>query len=507
MAGFWDWLFGGGKKETPAPRREAPSQRRGGGGSFEAPAPRQQAAPQQQAGPVNQGGGWSNFFNQGPVNQGGPRPMMQQRPMQQFNMEGLPRGGGGRGGMFAATAPAVTAQVDETAEAEEQPENKQADEKGEVNFWEKLFAPGARDDKKPSNEKTDPAFKQDKDNTTKDTSAERKWMFGSSDSEANFWDFVLKTPTLGTPTPGGKWVLPDKNPVQKQVAGGIRAEGEKIESRKTKDDYAASLGNLTLDDSGRLTWDQYNALTPLQRSAVDANEAILQAIEADKADAGKGAVTNDTWDYDQTVKRLFGAEGGSDTYAPRTVKLLDELGLTDTKRGDLDNYLTGGALISTDDLAGLGADALPALQQRAVEDRTDRENNALAFSGLASARAADTLSAGQSLLDTLNSESGPAVGFNPVDDTGLTQSLDELYQILGHRNSAELPPDLISAGYAELEGQYGVTREDIRQYFDKRLQRTEASSASGNPINIIGTTEGDFLNPEEFRARYYDGGK
>lgn len=471
MASFWDWLFGGGKKEAPAPRREAPARRTGGGGSFDAPAPRQQAAPRQQS------GGWNigQLFQPQPQQRGPVQNFWNQAPQQRFDTSGLMRGGGGGGGVFAMSAPARAEQKDEPKE------NKQADELG-------IPEPMIGD--------VDPMFAQDFANVENKKTGK--------DRPANDFSRKSHVPTEGNPAGLDAAFLADG-----RNAGSEKKALREIDAAKKTDAreaYGSALGSLTLGEDGRLTWDQYNALTPLQRNAVDANEAIIQAIEADRADAGAGAKPED-WDYDQTVEKLFGKGGGSDTYAPRTVKLLDELGLTNTTNGDLDQYLNGGALISTDDLAKLGADQLPALQQRGTENRSERENNALAFSGLASARAAETLAQGQTLLDTLNGTSGPAVGFNPLDESGATQQLDELYQTLSHRNSDQIPAELIGQAYAELESQYGITRDNVKNYFDTRLRSTEASVASGNQVNLIGTTEGDFLNPEEFRARYYDGGK
>lgn len=470
MAGFWDWLFGGGGKKEAAPKQRAEPARRSGGGSFEAPARSQGGggAPRASAAPPQQGGG-SSFLQPSAT---------QQQPSQGLNFGGLPRGGGS-GGMFAMGAPVRS----ETSKGE---------------------SPAPKDEKpdaaEPAKDGLDSANKEDKKGVAFNP-------FDGGEGSAAFWNFILKTPGMGMPDPvTHKFPEARENPVQRQATQTIRSNAEAEEARTTKDSYSSALGSLTTGEDGRLTWDQYNALTPVQRNAVDANEAILQAIEADKADKGAGAKPDD-WNYDETVERLFGREGGSDTYAPRTVKALDTLGLTNPTKGDLDNYLDGGALISLDDLSALGADRIGELQGRGTESRSERENNALAFSGLANAKAAETLAQGQTLLQALSGNADIQPGFNPLDDTGMTQDLDAMFQTLSHRNSDQIDPNDISQAYAEMEGLYGVNRDQISQYFNTRLQRAETSIAGGNPVNLIGTTEGDFLNPEEFRARYFEGGK
>lgn len=470
MAGFWDWLFGGGgKKDAPAPRRD--------------PAPKREAA--QPAAPTRQSAqqsGWSRLGQQpGPV--AAPAPA----PRQNLNIggAGLARGGGGAGGVFALSAP-------QRAEAQQSDEEAMRAQANELGVPEPTEMEGG----------VDPAFRQDKKN-----SDEFGEMFEDPKVSGAFWNQVLKTPMLGMALPGKGMPQIRQNPVQRQVTQTIKADAEDEALSAARNEYSNALGTLTLGEDGRLTWDQYSALTPLQRSAVDANEAIIQAIEADRADAGAGAVKPDDWDYDQTVERLFGREGGSDTYAPRTVKLLDELGLTNTSKGDLDNYLNGGALVSVDEIMQLGDATLPQLQATPTEQRTERENNALAFSGLAAQRAAETLSRGQTLLDTLNPDSPITPGFNPADTSGATQALEGMFEVLSHRNSEQIPLEEISAAYADVESQFGLTQSQIQDYFERRLKSAEASVASGKPVNLIGTTDDGYLDASEFRARYYSGGQ
>lgn len=92
-----------------------------------------------------------------------------------------------------------------------------------------------------------------------------------------------------------------------------------------------------------LSTDEWNALSPQKQQAVLANFALYQAAEADK----KAAASADEADksYLDTVSTIFGDKGGSDTYAPNTIRLLTELGYQD-KTGDLDNFLNGQAVAS-----------------------------------------------------------------------------------------------------------------------------------------------------------------
>lgn len=103
-----------------------------------------------------------------------------------------------------------------------------------------------------------------------------------------------------------------------------------------------------------LTWEKYNSLTPLQRSAVDYNTALAGSVIKDKQtakdyeDLSPEAQEN----YDASITKMFGSDGGSDRYAPKTVKMLMDMDFTDTS-ADLDDFLQLRTLIRPKDVRGL----------------------------------------------------------------------------------------------------------------------------------------------------------
>ena len=106
----------------------------------------------------------------------------------------------------------------------------------------------------------------------------------------------------------------------------------------------------------RMTWDEYNALTDRQRAAIDYNSTLVQAVRKDlkmNRTGGYDDVDPEQRDtYDRAVKKTFGRERGSDTYAPETMALLDDLKLED-KSADLDDFLGLKAAITEADLSQL----------------------------------------------------------------------------------------------------------------------------------------------------------
>jgi hypothetical protein len=112
----------------------------------------------------------------------------------------------------------------------------------------------------------------------------------------------------------------------------------------------AAAANVPISDRvDRMTWDEYNALDPKQRAAVDFNAGLVTSVRRDrKADYGEPD-KDAKKAYDDLVKKIFGEDGGSDTYAPATVALLESIGFTD-KNADLDDFLNLSAAVKEGDL-------------------------------------------------------------------------------------------------------------------------------------------------------------
>ena len=103
----------------------------------------------------------------------------------------------------------------------------------------------------------------------------------------------------------------------------------------------------------KLSWDEYNNLTPLQRAAVDYNTMLAKAVKRDirMQDAYNPDETQ-RGQYDATVSRMFG-ETDDGMYAPETVAVLNQLKIDGDKAGSLQDYVNLDAVVGTKDLKRL----------------------------------------------------------------------------------------------------------------------------------------------------------
>ncbi len=130
-----------------------------------------------------------------------------------------------------------------------------------------------------------------------------------------------------------------------------------------------------------MTWDEYNALDPETRAAVDANTLLREAVDKDTAlvtqfdsnkdgrlsyaEGRKHYAAKDDKNYGNNYHRAFNRGVNIDnnrtgvtevrelndlTYAPNTLAVLNMLDLND-KKGVIDDYLNGTAFINADDIS------------------------------------------------------------------------------------------------------------------------------------------------------------
>ena len=316
---------------------------------------------------------------------------------------------------------------------------------------------------------------------------------------------------------GGSWgpsniqqVSPEDfgvKPAKASYAPGFSPEPTWLEERSP---YFGGEGQYAPE---QMSVDAYLQLAPRQRAAVDANTALIAAAEQDTASWAKEQLAGKPMDenYLAQVNEAFGDKGGSDTYAPRTMAVLEDLGLN-LQGKDLDQYLNYSALVTADDLAGLasGAAAVPG---------DARQENAFAFSEAASMRLSETLASGQNLLDNLRSGStmggelfgapsaAAPIGYaNNERDADLATAFDILSQT---QSQGDLTPETIGGLYAELQTKYNVTPNEVAQYFDTRLQENEYMNASsGQQISLGGpNSQLDYLSPADFRSKFLTRGE
>jgi hypothetical protein len=285
-------------------------------------------------------------------------------------------------------------------------------------------------------------------------------------------------------------------------------EAEKqVETKKTAAAQNQYFGGKGQYDAEEMSVDAYLTLSPQQRAAVDANTALVQAAEQDVASWAKKQIAGtpiEDQDYLNKVQGKFGDTGGSPTYAPRTMAVLEDLGL-DLQGKDLDQYLNYSALVTADDLNTLTPGAAAT---------SPRQQNATAFAQAASTRLSETLASGQTLLDGLRTSSDtgrqlfgePAtttpIGFTPNSERDF--ALQEAFNVFAQaRSQQDLTPETVGAVYAELQEKHGVTPNEVAQYFDTRLQANEYLVASeGQPAPLGQDPTLEYLAPADFRSKF-----
>jgi hypothetical protein len=105
-------------------------------------------------------------------------------------------------------------------------------------------------------------------------------------------------------------------------------------------DTAMPVMHMEPHESAALTWEAYDSLNDQQKAAVDWNTLLINAREKDFSDKYVSTPTDEERAaYDAEVTRLFGAQGGSNRYAPNTIDLLSQLDVVQLGQ-DLDEYLS-----------------------------------------------------------------------------------------------------------------------------------------------------------------------
>jgi len=284
-----------------------------------------------------------------------------------------------------------------------------------------------------------------------------------------------------------------------------QAEQEAQQARVQQ--YTDALGNT--EGTRRLSWDEYNGLSPRQQAAIDANTALYDAIVADQqAPSTEERIPG----YDDAVMSLFGENGGSETYAPRTVALLSELGLEQLPSRNLDQFLGLNALLREEDLdtvnrtTGAGTEGVAGPVDA-------RAQNVLSFSNSSLEAMSRVLAQGQTLLDAARTNSGDAgtqlFGEAPTsltDQDPQNRWLKNLFEKMSRREGGLSSEELGEVIYG-MEQEYQLSQQQIYDYLEGRLRETTYGNAAGGPGTISGWADDvDYLTPEEFRSRYYTGG-
>ncbi len=269
----------------------------------------------------------------------------------------------------------------------------------------------------------------------------------------------------------------------------------------------------------RMTAAEYEALSPLERAAVDFNGMLVQAVRKDRHNQDEYSPTKQQRAiYDQSVEKIFGEDGSSEMYAPETLGLLRQLDFKDDA-GDLDDFLGLTAAIRTEDLPDLArSSAPPAVTGGVAEDSrlsdTDFDQLALQRNLAESTQTLQSaLVRGNELLQTLGAmarversndvtrnlgglpnQVNATLGYGTaVDDRGeltldgyFQQSFDRLAAKDGVSTESKL-----AALNADLSG------EEFQAFLNYAAERAGTAERYGIEL---GSGEGvKYLKPEEFR--------
>ena len=187
-----------------------------------------------------------------------------------------------------------------------------------------------------------------------------------------------------------EWNAHEQLRKQQQTAAELDGMLHRGENASTVPQFKPVLGRTDVSASrqtgqvqGRfeeMTWDEYNALDPDTRAAVDANTLLREAVDKDTAlvtqfdsnkdgrlsyaEGRKHYAARDDKNYGNNYHRVFNRGVNVDnnrprasevgelndlTYAPNTLAVLNMLDLND-KKGVIDDYLNGTAFVNADDI-------------------------------------------------------------------------------------------------------------------------------------------------------------
>jgi hypothetical protein len=120
-----------------------------------------------------------------------------------------------------------------------------------------------------------------------------------------------------------------------------------------------------------MSWEEYEALSPRARAAVDFNTMLVTAVNKDKASQKQYETSADKQEraqYEVGVQEMFGDERGSDLYAPETMAVLQQIKFKDPQ-ADLDDFLGLKAAITEDDLKTIDDNFITKNQPAELPDK------------------------------------------------------------------------------------------------------------------------------------------
>lgn len=300
--------------------------------------------------------------------------------------------------------------------------------------------------------------------------------------------------------------------------------------RQQEDQWSALMrGREGGMQTRELSDEEYNALNPNQRAAVDFNTAYMRAVQADRArvDSGEEPDSVTRQQYAELAREMFGEREG-DAYTPNVVALLDSVGYR-APGANTDDLLEGLGGISQRELEFLGSPRMSRGQGLGVlsqVDLTDRQQQ-LAVLARGTQDVVDKLQqttpgssptplslfAGTAFADRVGqyiSQRGLGIGEDRVevaDTAQLNQLLDMNYSPPGENpiyyfafqdtiNKANpwTPEELFQLMQAS-----GADPAGFPAYAEQQLRRYEQAIGSGANVTLGSDPSVQTYSPEEYR--------
>lgn len=124
-----------------------------------------------------------------------------------------------------------------------------------------------------------------------------------------------------------------------------------------------------------MSWDEYDALSPNQRAAVDFNTMLVEAREIDLKTGDQWYTEEDRKQFAKDVEEMFGVGGGSEQMAPATMTLLKKINFKAIGQ-DLDEFLSLERGIGVKELKDFKFSTDALQQLKTVEDSTGAKASA-----------------------------------------------------------------------------------------------------------------------------------
>lgn len=252
-----------------------------------------------------------------------------------------------------------------------------------------------------------------------------------------------------------------------------------------------------------LTSEEYAAMSPQQKAAVELNSMLVEAVKADMAIPKNHRKVEDS--YRDAVEKIFtgeGAEASKKNYAPNTVAILSDIGWSATAT-DLEDVLSGKLGFTRQDIKDLGPEregVAPDASLNTAEKLRDEIQASLVKAFTAARKepiqGQNLLGAKQELLDYdkmpgFSTKPSRVVYSGPDGDVDVNAFFRSGFDLLANSNSEYTAEEILADARANLndkEFQQFLNFVDINSRDAKKFRQP------------LGSTEGTtYFDPVEFR--------